>query len=107
MTADPAALGRADVEPVQHEAVDRTITGLITVLPILALGVAVWWSWEGLLHPSDLIVVVILSALTGLGTPAGFHRLLTRRSFKTGPVVGGVLAVLGSAAIEGPAISWV
>src|SRR3954453_9471720 len=107
MTAGPATLGSADVEPVQHEAGDRTITGLVTVLPILALGVAVWWSWEGLLHPSDLIVFAILYALTGLGVTVGFHRLLTHRSFKTGPVVRGVLAVLGSAAIEGAAISWV
>src|SRR3954462_12850724 len=107
MTAGPATLGSADVEPVHHEAVDRTITGLVTVLPILALGVAVWWSWEGLLHPSDLIVFVILYALTGFGVTVGFHRLLTHRSFKTGPVVRGVLAVLGSAAIEGPVISWV
>src|SRR3954453_335031 len=107
MTASPAALDRADVEPVQHEAVDRTIPALVPVLPILALGVAVWWSWEGLLHPSDLIVFAILYALTGLGVTVGFHRLLTHRSFKTGPVVRGVLAVLGSAAIEGPAISWV
>src|SRR3954453_1608574 len=107
MTAGPATLGSADVEPVQHEAGDRTITGLVTVLPILALGVAVWWSWEGLLHPSDLIVFAILYALTGFGVTVGFHRLLTHRSFKTRPVVRGVLAVLGSAAIEGPVISWV
>ena len=45
--------------------------------------------------------------LTGLGITVGFHRLLTHRSFKTTPVVAGVFAALGSAAIEGPVISWV
>jgi|tagenome__1003787_1003787.scaffolds.fasta_scaffold20980708_5 stearoyl-CoA desaturase (delta-9 desaturase) len=107
MTASSAALRATDVEPVQHEALDRTITGLITVLPVLALAFAAWQAWDGLLHASDVIVFVILYALTGLGVTVGFHRLFTHRSFKTRPAVRGVLAVLGSAAIEGPVISWV
>ena len=45
--------------------------------------------------------------LDGLGVTVGFHRLLTHRSFKTKPSDPGVLAILGSAAIEGPVISWV
>jgi stearoyl-CoA desaturase (delta-9 desaturase) len=107
MTAGSAALRAADVEPVHHEALHRTITGLITVLPVLALGVAVWQSWDGLLRTSDIIVFVCLYALTGLGVTVGFHRLFTHRSFKARPAVRGMLAVLGSAAIEGPVISWV
>jgi stearoyl-CoA desaturase (delta-9 desaturase) len=37
----------------------------------------------------------------------GFHRYLTHRAFATTRPVRAVLAVLGSAAIEGPVISWV
>jgi stearoyl-CoA desaturase (delta-9 desaturase) len=96
-----------DIQPVEHETADRIITGLVTGLPFLALAAAGWRVWDGLLKPSDVAVFVILYTLTGLGVTVGFHRLLTHRSFKTGPVVRGVLAVLGSAAIEGPAISWV
>jgi stearoyl-CoA desaturase (Delta-9 desaturase) len=96
-----------DVQPVAHETLDRTITGLITVVPVLALGVAVWQAWGGWLHMSDVLVFLIMYVATGLGVTVGFHRLLTHRSFKTGPAVRAVLAVLGSAAIEGPAISWV
>jgi stearoyl-CoA desaturase (Delta-9 desaturase) len=106
MAAQPAAL-QADVEPVHHEALHRTITGLITVLPVVALGVAVWQSWNGLLRPADVVVFVILYALTGLGVTVGFHRLFTHRSFRTRPAVRAIFAVLGSAAIEGPVISWV
>ena len=102
-----SGLGRADVEPVRHETLHRTITGLVTVLPVLALGAAVWQAWDGLLRPSDLLVFLIVYVLTGLGVTVGFHRLLTHRSFKAGPAVRGILAILGSAAIEGPAISWV
>jgi stearoyl-CoA desaturase (Delta-9 desaturase) len=92
---------------VSHESLDRVLTALVTALPVLAVGFAAWMSWGGLLRPSDLIVFGILYVLTGLGVTVGLHRLLTHRSFKTGPVVRGVLAILGSAAVEGPVISWV
>jgi stearoyl-CoA desaturase (delta-9 desaturase) len=101
------APGPADIQPVSHETLDRTLTGLMTVVPVLALGVAAWQSWEGLLHVTDLVVFAVLYVLTGLGITVGFHRLFTHRSFKTGRAVRAVLAVLGSAAIEGPVISWV
>ncbi len=104
---DVAAPGPADIEPVHHETFHRTVTGLVTGLPVIALGVAAWLAWGGLLRPSDVLVFVILYTLTGLGVTVGFHRLLTHRSFKTGRVVRGTLAILGSAAIEGPVISWV
>ena len=66
-----------------------------------------WQAWDGLLHPGDLLVFAIVYVLTGLGVTVGFHRLFTHRSFKAHPAVRATLAVLGSAAIEGPAISWV
>lgn len=97
----------SDVEPVRDERLHQTITGLVTGLPVLGLGIAIWEAWNHLLRPGDLLVFVVLYVLTGLGVTVGFHRLLTHRSFKTGPVVRGALAILGSAAIEGPAISWV
>jgi stearoyl-CoA desaturase (Delta-9 desaturase) len=106
-SAPRRAPGLDDVEPVEHETLDRTITALVTAVPIFALGVAVWQTWDGLLRPSDLVVFLIVYVVTGLGVTVGFHRLLTHRSFKAGPVVRGILAVLGSAAIEGPVISWV
>jgi stearoyl-CoA desaturase (Delta-9 desaturase) len=102
-----AAIDPADIQPVEREGLQRTITGLVTALPVLAVVAAALMAWNSFLRPSDLIVFGILYGLTGLGVTVGFHRLLTHRSFRTGPVVRGVLAVLGSAAIEGPVISWV
>jgi stearoyl-CoA desaturase (delta-9 desaturase) len=103
----PAGLPRADVQPVEHQLRDRIVTGLVTVVPMLALSVAAWRAWEGLLRPGDLVVFAILYVLTGLGVTVGFHRLFTHRSFKARPAIRAILAVLGSAAIEGPLISWV
>ena len=98
---------QGDVEPVAHETRDRTILTIITVLPIVSLGVVGWQLWEQALHTSDLIVFAIVYPLTGLGITVGFHRYLTHRSFKTKAPVRVALAILGSAAVEGPVISWV
>src|SRR5919206_5196735 len=91
-----------DVQPVANENLDRFLTGSVTVLPILALGVVGWQVWSSLLGWSDLVVFAIMYVLTGLGITVGFHRLFTHRSFKARPAIRAVLAVLGSAAIEGP-----
>jgi stearoyl-CoA desaturase (delta-9 desaturase) len=96
-----------DVEPVLHETRDRIITGIVTGVPFLALGVAGWQVWAKLLHWSDIAVFAILYVFTALGVTVGFHRLFTHRSFATSRLLRGVFAVLGSAAIEGPIISWV
>jgi stearoyl-CoA desaturase (Delta-9 desaturase) len=98
---------RDDVQPVANENLDRFLTGTVTVLPILALGIVAWQVWSSWLGWSDVIVFAIMYIATGLGITVGFHRLFTHRSFKTGKAVRAILAALGSAAIEGPIISWV
>lgn len=103
----PAAPGPTDVEPVKHEARDRLVTGLAVVIPLLLLGVAAWQAWNRLLHWGDLVAFAVVYVLTVLGVTVGFHRHLTHRSFETSPALRGLLAALGSAAIEGPVISWV
>jgi stearoyl-CoA desaturase (delta-9 desaturase) len=97
----------ADIESTDHETRDRIITGLITGVPFLALGFVVWQGWAGWLHVSDLVLFGAFYVATGLGVTIGFHRYLTHRSFDTGKPLRGLLAVLGSTAIEGPVISWV
>jgi stearoyl-CoA desaturase (Delta-9 desaturase) len=106
-SADSCVPTADDVEPVKHEMADRIATGTITLLPFIALGVVGWQLWNDLLHWSDVFVFVIMYLLTGLGVTVGFHRYLTHRSFKTGKAVRAILAILGSAAIEGPVTAWV
>jgi stearoyl-CoA desaturase (delta-9 desaturase) len=96
-----------EVQPVLHETRDRIITGIVTAVPFLALGVVCWQVWADLLRWSDLAVFGIMYVLTAGGVTVGFHRYLTHRSFATSRPVRAALAVMGSAAIEGPVISWV
>jgi stearoyl-CoA desaturase (delta-9 desaturase) len=96
-----------DVQPVAHETRDRIITALVTGVPFLCLGLVAWEVWAELLGWSDIAVFGIMYVLTGLGITVGFHRHLTHRAFAAKRSVRATLAVLGSAAIEGPVISWV
>jgi stearoyl-CoA desaturase (delta-9 desaturase) len=99
--------GADDVQPITNETLNRSLTATITAVPIIALLVVGWQLWADLLFWSDLIVFAIMYVATGLGVTVGFHRLFTHRAFKAGKGVRTTLAILGSAAIEGPVISWV
>jgi stearoyl-CoA desaturase (Delta-9 desaturase) len=96
-----------DIQPVENETLDRILTGAATGIPFAALVVVGWQVWNEALHWGDLVVFAICYVVTGLGVTVGFHRHLTHRAFKAKPWVRGTLAILGSAAIEGPVISWV
>jgi stearoyl-CoA desaturase (delta-9 desaturase) len=105
--ATTAAPARDDCQPVANETRDRIITGIVTAAPFACLFVVGWQVWAEFLGWSDLAVFAILYVLTAGGVTVGFHRHLTHRAFKTTRTVHATLAVLGSAAIEGPVISWV
>jgi stearoyl-CoA desaturase (delta-9 desaturase) len=96
-----------DIQPVENETRDRILTGAITAIPFAALIVVGWQLWNEALHWGDLVVFAVCYVLTGLGVTVGFHRHLTHRAFKAKRWVRGTLAILGSAAIEGPVIAWV
>jgi stearoyl-CoA desaturase (delta-9 desaturase) len=96
-----------DVQPVLNETRDRIITAIVTIVPFIGVGVVGWQVWNELLHWSDIVVFAILYVTTALSVTVGFHRLFTHRSFVTTPWLRGVFAAVGSAAIEGPIISWV
>jgi stearoyl-CoA desaturase (delta-9 desaturase) len=112
-TTDPATAAASEgptPEEIQEpvlESLDRAITGLITVVPPLLLVLAGWETWNRELRWRDVAIFLIMYVPTGLGVTVGFHRMLTHRSFKTSPLLRGVLAVLGTMAVEGPVISWV
>ncbi len=98
---------QADIQPTANEKLDRFLTGSITVIPFLALVVVGVQAWNHSLHWSDVVVFLIMYFATGLGITIGFHRMLTHRAFETSKALKATFAILGSAAIEGPVVSWV
>jgi stearoyl-CoA desaturase (Delta-9 desaturase) len=99
--ADPA------VRAVSNPLADRIGSAIVTAVPPLLLLLAIWFGWGGVVHWQDLVVLVVMYQLVGLGVTVGFHRLFTHRSFQTGSALRFFFAALGSAAVEGPIIEWV
>jgi len=80
---------------------------LVTLAPILLFAFAVWRSWGHVFGWQDAVGMAVGYAVTAMGITVGFHRLFTHRSFKTHRALRVLLAVIGSAAVEGPLIEWV
>jgi stearoyl-CoA desaturase (delta-9 desaturase) len=100
--------GPADDARAQAPArIDEVANVVATVAPVGLLGFAMWSAWGGALHWPDLVVLAVTYTLAGLGVTVGYHRLMTHRSFKTSAPMRGLLAIMGSAAVEGPVIEWV
>jgi len=79
--------------------------GILTPFCGLVAGVVLFWSWG--FTWVDLVLLVAMYVLTGLGITVGFHRLFTHHAFETNPVVQFLLGVLGSMSAQGPLFDWV
>lgn len=85
----------------------RISIGVLTILPLVGLGLAAWGAWGTSLGAVDLWLMLFFYVFTGLGITVGFHRLLTHQSFKAPTPVRVLFAVAGSMAIQGAVIDWV
>ncbi|MCB1117619.1 MAG: acyl-CoA desaturase [Chlamydiia bacterium] len=80
---------------------------LITVtVPLIATLVAIVRLWNWWVTWPDIAVLIGMYIITGLGITAGYHRMLTHRSFEAPPVIRFIFLAMGSMAAEGGALSW-
>ena len=87
-------------------SVYRMVLVIGLVLPLAATGYAMWILWNSLVDWTDVALLVGMYVITGLGTTIGYHRLVTHRSFETGPIVRGTFLALGAMAVQGKVINW-
>ena len=85
----------------------RIVTLVAVLVPPLGVLAAMGLLWEVAVRPVDVIMLVALYTLCGLGITVGFHRLFSHRAFKAHPSVRAALAILGSMTIQGPVTQWV
>jgi stearoyl-CoA desaturase (Delta-9 desaturase) len=103
---------RAATEPSRRRTptagllVRKPLVALIVIAPFVATGVAVTQLWDRAVTWRDLALLIGLYVPISLGVTAGFHRMLTHRSFRAHPVARAVILILGSMAVEGAAIGW-
>jgi stearoyl-CoA desaturase (Delta-9 desaturase) len=84
----------------------KAVVLTVVVVPLAATLFAIRLLWQRAVNWPDLALLGVLYALVALGVTVGFHRMLTHRSFRPHPAVKFVLLVLGSMAVEGPALQW-
>jgi stearoyl-CoA desaturase (delta-9 desaturase) len=90
-----------------RDLLHRTLIVLLVLLPLAGVMLAIRLLWQRAVGWSDIALLLGLYVPVSMGITIGFHRYLTHRGFRAHPVVKATLLVLGSMAVEGPAISWV
>ena len=107
-TLDTGRAGEPGVSsPSRAKLLQSLITGALVLGPFVAVACGVPLLWGNALHRRDVILGVVLYAVTGHGVTVGFHRLFSHHSFKANRALKVVLAAAGSMAVEGSVVSWV
>jgi stearoyl-CoA desaturase (Delta-9 desaturase) len=76
-------------------------------VPFLALLAAIPIAWGWGLGWHEVVIAVVMYAISGHGITVGFHRHFTHGAFKAKQPLRVAMAIAGSLAIEGPVIRWV
>ncbi|GAA3434042.1 stearoyl-CoA desaturase (delta-9 desaturase) [Kutzneria kofuensis] len=110
MTASVRAPRVAEPEPMlagEQSAARIALVVVFTAGPMLALAAAVPAAWGWGLSWLDIGLAVFFYCLTCLGVTIGFHRYLTHGAFRANRALRIALATAGSAAMQGPVVTWV
>lgn len=85
---------------------DRVVVGVFVGIPFVAViaSVVVLWGWGVTWH--DLVIGAVMYAVAVHGITIGYHRLFTHKAFKAARPLKIALAVAGTMAVEGDAITW-
>lgn len=85
---------------------DRVVVGVFVGIPFVAViaSVVVLWGWGVTWH--DLVIGAVMYAVAVHGITIGYHRLFTHKAFKASRPLKIALAVAGTMAVEGDAITW-
>lgn len=84
------------------------LAGIVAIVgPPIGVMCAMGLLWGVAFGVVDLVLLVILYLLCGLGITLGWHRYFTHRGFETGRTMQALLAVLGAMAMQGPLTQWV
>jgi len=84
----------------------QSILLVFVIGPLLATIYAMASLWNHMIGWRELALFLVLYVATGLGVTFGYHRMLTHRSFETGPVVKVTVLILAAMAVQGRAIDW-
>lgn len=84
----------------------RNFMIVAAIAPPLGVAAAIVLLWNRLVGWTELGLFLGLYFFTAVGISVGYHRLLAHRSFKATRPVRVTLALAGTLAAQGPAITW-
>lgn len=86
--------------------VHKVIILALVIVPLVGTVLAMRLLWQRAAGWGDVALMIGLYIPISLGITVGFHRYLTHRGFRANPVVKATMLILGSMAVEGPAVVW-
>jgi stearoyl-CoA desaturase (delta-9 desaturase) len=97
----------ANTQPDLEKGLGTKIAVLVAVLvPFIGTIYAITMLWQRYVGWLDVSLMLTFYVLSGLGITAGFHRMLTHKSFETSPAVKAILMIMGCLALEGDPMTW-
>jgi Fatty-acid desaturase len=110
-TATPSATtkpqARPDIEPEPKGNFEKGLLAVFIVVPLLAVVAAVPFAWGWGLGWTDIAIMFVFYAVSGLGVTVGYHRHFTHGSFKAKRWLRIALGIAGGLSIEMSVIDWV
>ena len=88
------------------DGIYKTLLLAVVIVPFLGMLLAIKLLWQRAVDWSDIALLVGFYVPVSMGITIGFHRFLTHRGFTAHPLVKATLLILGSMALEGPALTW-
>lgn len=84
-----------------------TVSSFMILNPLAAIVGMIWLAHAGLLgNPAIWIFGFIYAIGANLGITAGYHRLMSHRSYEAHPLVEWFFLLMGASAFEGSALKW-
>jgi stearoyl-CoA desaturase (Delta-9 desaturase) len=98
--------GKVLTHRMKFSTIYKAIVLVAVIGPFIATLYAIDLLWNRAVHWSDIAILLGMYTCITFGVTAGFHRMLTHRSFTPHPVVKFMLLAFGSMSLEGSALEW-
>jgi stearoyl-CoA desaturase (delta-9 desaturase) len=98
---------RPDIDPNPKGNFEKGLLAVFIVVPLLAVVAAVPFAWGWGLGWTDIAIMFVFYAVSGLGVTVGYHRHFTHGAFKAKRWLRIALGIAGGLSIEMSVIDWV
>jgi len=102
-----AAMPRVTIRDEKLQRTQRRLALTMILVPPIGVAAAIALAVTTGVTFAEIMIFLVMYALTTIGVTVGFHRHFAHRSYQARQGVRIGLAILGSMAIQGPLIFWV